>query len=133
MLKALPTDEEVEQCARLPSGKRHAGSYLYQLRAREAFEYRKLLRRRAGAWGHAPPEPPLHRRVAHFVALLIHAVEDQLLYGTRQRGGSGRSDDAVGSDASRSGEIDVPKLTNARMRKWMQSTTLAGRVSNKYF
>ena len=69
MLKALPTDDEIEA-----AGARDAGVYLEDLRSRDVSAYAELLRTRKTPWGGTPPQPE-PRCVAHLLAVIAHQVE----------------------------------------------------------
>ena len=102
-------------------------------RAAEQREYHALLQQRAGAWGHDTEEPPLDRRVVHWISLFAHAIEDQIANGTRRtRGADSKAahDDAVGTASGPL--VTVPPMRLRKLREWLHSTLLPARVTNKY-
>ena len=72
VLKALPTDEEIQQaeCA-------DAATYLRLLEEEDGDRYEELLAERASAWGAEPRLQPVNRCVAHVVSLLCREVETE--------------------------------------------------------
>ena len=71
MLKALPFDEEISG-----AGCGDAASYLAKLKKEDRTAYRELVATRATSWGNVPPQP-VHRCVAHTLAIIITKVEEE--------------------------------------------------------
>ena len=67
-LKALPTGEEIRD-----AGCRDAARFFAMLRAHDEKKYLALLKERATRWGSTPSQP-LHRCVAHLIALILRAI-----------------------------------------------------------
>ena len=70
VLKALPTDEEIEQ-----SGCSHAGTHLQWLRDSDGDAYDQLIAERATPWGEEPVAQAVSREVAHTLEIIVCNIE----------------------------------------------------------
>ena len=70
VLKALPTDEEIQS-----AGCAHAGVYLEWLELEEPDAYEQLVETRNTDFGDEPDYQPIHRCVAHLIETMIYRIE----------------------------------------------------------
>ena len=119
-LKALPTDEEVR--TRPGIHPRHAGVYIHELQTQDRYEYIAMLEQRTGTWGHVPKdEPLLHQRVAHLIALILHAIDHRLA-----------DDSVVGNPRTKDKMImALPTTSKIKLSKWLKCTSLEAKVKQK--
>ena len=82
-LKALPTDDEIEE-----AGDKHAGAHTARLRDEQGKEFQRALARGATKWGDDPGQP-FHRALAHCLAIITHSIGQSLGGGSGSGGGTG--------------------------------------------
>ena len=71
VLKALPTDEEIEE-----SGCKHAGEYFEWVREFDEEHYKNMLARRGSAWGDEPPTPEnTANALGKTIDVMFHIIE----------------------------------------------------------
>jgi len=72
VLKAVPTDEEIEA-----AGQSNAGTYLAWLKVEDEDGYATLVRTRGTPWGTDPSNKVVARCVHHMLAMMIYAIEGE--------------------------------------------------------
>ena len=120
-LKALPTDDEVQ--SRPGIHPRHAGAYIYDLKNQDQDQYNLMLKQRACAWGQIPKDDPvLSRRVAHFIALMLHAIDHRVANNNCTMTEGGVKDKML---------MVLPATSKLKLSRWLKSTNLERRVKQK--
>ena len=101
VLKALPTDEEIEAA---PSEVTDAGRYMRYLELEQFGQHQEMLKARRRPWGSAPTQP-MERCIDHMIAMIIRSVETCCV-------------DDRGPDP---GKHEL-KLTEAEMERWCKTS-----------
>ena len=126
VLKALPTDAEIEEARAANPSVTDAASYMEYLQVEDADHHAAILAERATPWG-AEPAQPLERCLAHTFSLTFRYIQrtkrgrQAPKTSSRERGGErGRAAPSAAPSAA-SENLTAAALTEADIKMWFSS------------
>jgi hypothetical protein len=99
VMKALPTDEEIES-----RGHEHAGEHMAWFKNRDEVGFKQMLSKRNTPWGQEYTLQPVSRCVEHVITMIIWTIEEDI---------------SEADTPSRNG-----KLTEPEMLRWVRCKNL---------